>query len=133
MHRIVPRTNHDAARAQAFFHFSVSAVRIRAKSSVIWLREKICRIDIAPRTARTIGAENLVRNKPDKLIAAINKFAGVIFWKLRQQLQTVAVKKNAAGTSESTNGVCARKFGSNAASVAAIKPPMTPKNSRAMR
>ena len=86
-----------------------------------------------PTTGRTIGAENFVRNKPDRLSAAIVKVAGEIFCNKRQLLQTAAVKKNAAGTSEATSGLFARKFGSNAATLSASKPPTTPKNSRAQR
>ena len=47
--------------------------------SVISFAEKICKIDIAPRTSKTIGAENFVRNKAERLSAAINKRTGVIF------------------------------------------------------
>ena len=77
--KIAPRTNHAAAMAQAFFHFSASAIRSRGNWRLILLLETICKIDIAPRTGSTSGAENLVRNKPDKLSAAINNLAGVIF------------------------------------------------------
>ena len=90
-------------------------------------------MDAAPSTGRTIGAENFVRNSPAKLSAAVVKVAGEIFWNKRQLLQTAAVKKKAAGTSEATSALCARKFGSNAATVSASKPPSTPKNSRPQR
>src|SRR5712664_2282275 len=95
--------------------------------------EEICKIDIMPMTGRTIGAENFVRNNPDKLSAAIAKVAGEIFWNKRQLLQTAAVKKKAAGMSDATSALFARKFGSNAATVSASKPPTTPKNSRPQR
>ena len=119
--------------AQVFVHFSFNSARIEPNRSVIAFREKICMIDITPMIGRTIGAENFVRNRPAKLKAAITNVVGEIFWDNRQVLQIAAVKKNAAGTSDVTSALCARKLGSNAAMLSASKAPSTPKNSRAQR
>src|SRR5205085_4638921 len=113
------------------FHFSANALRNWPSSRLISRREKICKIDIMPMIGRTIGAENFVKARPARLSAVIANLDGDIFWTKCQLLQIAAVKKNAAGTSDVTSALCARKFGSNAATVSASKPPATPKNCRA--
>src|SRR5438105_7862144 len=113
----------ETPMAHAFFHLAASSIRNRPNCSAISRREKICKIDIMPATGRTIGAENFVKNRPARLSAAIANLDGDIFWIKRQLLQIAAVKKNAAGTSDVTSALCARKFGSNAARVSASNPP----------
>ena len=95
--------------------------------------EKIRKIDKMPMIGRTIGAENFVRKRPDKLSAAIASVHGVIFSNNRHALQTPAMKKNAAAMSDATSALCASIVGSKAAMVSASKPPIVPKNSRAQR
>src|SRR5690348_3674912 len=122
-----------AATAQLFCNVSTRPIRIRPNQSAMCDFEATCKIETASSAGKTIGAENFVRKSPDKLDAAIANLTGEIFWNNCQQLQIVAVKKNAAGTSDVTSALCARKFGSNAIKVSATKAPAIPKNSRVIR
>src|SRR5690349_4429132 len=106
---VKPTTPQVALIAPNFFQVECKATRNRTNFTSSSFREKTRRTDIAPRTGRTIGAENFDRKSPDKLNAAKASVAGEIFWSSRQKLQIVAVKKNAAATSAVTRALWARK------------------------
>src|SRR5256885_10813717 len=110
---VTVRQTHVPAITQHFRHFPLTLARICPTQSAISDFEATCRIETVRSAGKTIGAENFVRKRPDKLKPAIVNLAGEIFWNNCQQLQIVAVKKNAAGTSDVTNALWARKIGSN--------------------